>query len=219
MRPPLDTLLTQAPPPNDAARQRALDAARAELALRRPVRRWRTQALGLFAVSAFLTSAVAGVMFGLGRTSGALLLGRLPLLALLWACCAVGAWGALAPRTRWLPLGAAGLALGTGAALVLSRGSALAPSSLPDWFCTLSHVGVDLVPLAVGVMLLRGAAFRASRALVAGLSAGAVGAFVGELACLQDARHVLVYHLPAWALVALVSFGVSRFLSPRSFAP
>ena len=58
-----------------------------------------------------------------------------------------------------------------------------------------------------------------SRALLAGLSAGTTGAFVGELACTQDWRHVLLYHLPAWALVALATLVLSRVLTPRSFAP
>lgn len=216
---PLDPWLSQEPSSNPAARQRALEAARAELALQRPVRPWRLQALGLFAVSVALTACVAGVLLGAGRTSGAQLAVHAPVLGLLWACGAVCAWGALAPRGRGLVGGGVALAVGTAAVLVLARGAGDGETVLPSWVCTAGHVALGLVPLGVAGVMLRAAAFRPSRALLAGLSAGTTGAFVGELACTQDWRHVLLYHLPAWALVALATLVLSRWLTPRSFAP
>lgn len=219
MRSSLETLLAEELRSDGAAAERALRAAREELARKRPVRRWRIEAAWVFAASALLTAVVAGVMWGVGATSGALLLGRAPLLALLWATSAVCAWGALSPRGGKLPLWGMGMAMVSAITLVLARGGVHAESTLPGWVCTASHVGLGLIPLVVAVVFLRGAAFRPQRAVLAGLSVGTTGAFVGELACAQGWRHVLGYHLSAWVLIAVATFAVSRSLLPRSFAP
>ncbi|WNG48037.1 DUF1109 domain-containing protein [Archangium minus] len=219
MRSPLETLLAEELRSDSAAAERALRVAREELARKRPVRSWRTQAAWMFAASALLTTVVAGVMWGVGASSGAVLLGRAPLLALLWATSAVCAWGALSPRRGRLPLWGIGMAMVSATVLVLARSGVHAESTLPEWVCTASHVGLGLIPLVVAVVLLRSAAFRPLRAVLAGLSVGTTGAFVGELACAQGWRHVLGYHLSAWVLIAVATFAVSRSLLPRSFAP
>src|SRR4051794_7426709 len=102
MSPPLDldSLLSEEPPRDASAAARVLAAAQGELAQRRPVRGWRTQALWLMAASGGLSLAVAVVLLALGVTSGALLLGRAHLLVLLLGTSAVCAWGALSPRGR-----------------------------------------------------------------------------------------------------------------------
>ncbi|HYO74091.1 MAG TPA: DUF1109 domain-containing protein [Archangium sp.] len=219
MRPSLDALLAEEFRTDGAVIERTLSATREELAHRRPVRRWRTQATWVFAASAGLTAAVAGVLLLLGRTSGAVLLGRAPLLALLWATSAVCTWGAVSPRGRKLEPWGVMMAVVSAAALVLKRGPAWAESVLPEWVCTVSHIGVGLVPLVVAVTVLRGAAFRPLRALLAGLSVGTTGAFLGELACTQSWQHVVGYHLSAWALVSVATLVASMSLKPRSFAP
>ncbi|WNG29281.1 DUF1109 domain-containing protein [Cystobacter fuscus] len=219
MAPSLDTLLSREVAGDEAARARALAAVRAELARPVPVRGWRTQAARLLGVSVALTVAVAGVLWALGRTSGEVLWAHAPVLALLWATSAVCARAALAPRRQVLQRAGLGLALVGAAALVLARDSVQAPSALPEWICTLSQFGVGLVPGVVALAALRGAAFHPRRALLGGLSVGTAGAFVGELACAQGRHHVLLYHLSAWALVSVTTLVVSRFLTPRSFAP
>ncbi|MFY0568149.1 DUF1109 domain-containing protein [Archangium lansingense] len=219
MRPSIELLLAEEFRADGAVLERTLSVAREELARKRPVRRWRAQAAWLFVASAGLTAAVAGVMLVLGQTSGGVLLGRAPILALLWTTSAVCAWGALSPRGRKLEPWGVMLAMASAAALVFGRGSLAAAPSLPDWVCTASHVGVGLVPLVVAVAVLRGAAFRPLRALLAGLAVGSTGAFVGELACTQGWRHVLVYHLSAWAIAAVATLVISKSLKPRSFAP
>lgn len=215
----IDKWLTEEFRTDGALIERTLTVARQELARNAPVRRWRTEALWVFAASALMTAAVAGVLRVLGKTSATFLLGRAPLLVLLWVTSAVCAWGAMAPRGRKYQLWGVGLALASAFALVFARGTVAVEATLPGWVCTASHVGVGLVPLVITVLFLRGAAFRPLRALLAGLSVGTTGAFVGELACTQGWRHVLGYHLSAWALVAAATFLVSRTLVPRSFAP
>lgn len=221
MSPPLDLdeLLSQAPARDGAAAERVLAAARGELALGRPVRRWRTQALWVMAASGGLALAVAGVMLSVGAVTDALLLGRAHLLALLLGTGALCAWAALSPRGRTLRRVGVGLAMTCAAVLVLARGTPNTPPTLPGWVCAASHVAVGVVPLVVALLTLRGAVFEPLRALVAGLAVGTTGAFVGELACEQGWRHVAGYHLLAWGIVAVASLVISRSLKPRSYAP
>ncbi|ATB32759.1 DUF1109 domain-containing protein [Melittangium boletus] len=215
----LDTLLTREVPAGDTARARALAAARAELARMPQARNWRTEALRVVAAPVLLTLLVTGVLLALDRTSVSVLLDRAPLLLLLWTTSAVCAWGALAPRGRGLQQGALGMALVGATALVFTRGPAHGVTTLPEWVCTASHVGVALLPGVVALAALRSAAFQPARALLAGVSVGTVGAFLGELACSLGPTHVLHYHLPAWAFAAVATLVASRFLPPRSFAP
>lgn len=219
MKASIDTLLSLPSGTNDAARARALAAVRAELSRNPPVRRWRSQASWVFAATALLTAAVLTVMLVLGAASVSRVLGRAPLLGLLWGTSAVCAWGSLSPRGRRWQLAGLALAGISAGALVLARLPVQAEPTLPGWVCTASHVGVGLVPLVVALVMLRSTAFRPLRALTAGLSAGTAGAFVGELACSQGWRHVAVYHLSAWVLISLAALAVSWFLPPRSFAP
>ena len=219
MRPSLDSLLGQAPASDSAAMGRALIAAREELARKRPVRRWRSQALWVFAASVVMVVVVAGVLFAAGQVEASHLLRRSPVFALLWVTAAVCAWGALSPSGRRMRLGGVVLAMVSATVLVASRAEPHVEPTLPGWVCTASHFGVALVPLAVALLSLRGAAFLPLRAIVAGLAVGTTGALVGELACAQGWRHVAGYHLSAWALVAAVALVVSRTLKPRSYAP
>ncbi|RKH10028.1 DUF1109 family protein [Corallococcus sp. CA053C] len=216
---PSDPLMSSPPRLDPGALERALAASRAELALGRPVRRWRPQAVGLFAASAGMALATTAVFVALGRTTGSAVLGRAPMLAMLLATSAVCSWAALSPRGQQLRWVGVGMALVSAALLVLTRGAMREPSSLPEWVCTASHVAVALVPVAVALAVLRWAAFNPLRAAVAGLAAGTVGAFVGELACGLGAGHVAAYHLGAWALVALMTGALSKRLKPRTYAP
>ncbi len=216
---PLDPLFTRDVPVAEAARARVLAAAHAELARAPRTRSWRTEALALFAAPTLLSLAVAGVLCVLGRTSLEVMREHAPALGLLWLASALCAWGALSPRLRRLPLGALGGAGVAAVTLVLTRGPAHGVTTLPEWVCTVSHVGVGLVPGVVAVLLLRNAAFQPRRALLAGLSVGTAGAFLGELACSLGPGHVLGYHLSAWALAAVATLGMARLLPPRSFAP
>lgn len=219
MRPSLDSLLSQPYPTDAAAVGRALDAARQEMALRRAVRRWRSQAVWVFTSTVAMVVLVAAVLLVLKQMTFATLLMRAPLFVLLWITGAVCAWGALSPRGKWMQRVGIGLSMVSAVALVLARGQEHVASTLPEWVCSVSHVGVGLGPLIVSVLALRSAAFRPVRALVAGLSVGTTGALVGELACARGWVHVAGYHLSAWAVIAIVEVVVSRSLQARSFAP
>ncbi len=221
MKPPmdLDRLLTEAPARDNAAMARVLAAAQGELALKRPVRRWRTQAAWLVAASGGLGLLAAGVMFAVGAVSGPLLLARAPLLLLLVGTSAVCAWGALTPGGAWLRRLGVGLALASAAAVVLARGTPHTAPTLPGWVCTVSHLAIGAVPLVVALVALRSTFFQPLRAAAAGLSVGSTGALLGELACEQDGRHVVAHHLLAWAVITAVLVVISKSLKPRSYAP
>jgi hypothetical protein len=203
---------------SDDALARARTAALAELRRAPVATPWRRQA-----------GVVVAIWVGMSVLAGAATLlaplatlrdviARAPLLAALLAVAAVGGVASLAPRGRvWTSL-AGVAALLTMAALVMSRGAGV-PSSTPEWVCSASHVGIGLLPLAVGLWSLRQSAWTWRRAFVTGLGAGTAGAFLGELACHQGARHVLVHHLGAWLLVTLACVAISRRLRPRTFAP
>ncbi|WP_224247372.1 DUF1109 domain-containing protein [Hyalangium gracile] len=219
MRPSLDSLLTQPYPADAASLGRTLEAARAELARNRTVRRWRTQAVWVFTSTVAMVALVASVLLALRQMTLDALLSRAPLFGLLWFTGAVCAWGALSPRGKWLRPAGIVLAMLSAAALVFARGEPHVEPTLPGWVCTVSHLGVGLGPLVVSLLALRSAAFRPVRAMVAGLSVGTTGALVGELACSQGWLHVAGYHLSAWALIAMVEVVVSRSLKSSSYAP
>jgi len=164
-------------------------------------------------------SLAAGVATLLAALAGAAdVLARWPLLVALLATAAAGGIASLAPAARlWTRVGGVA-ALLTMAALVASRGTG-APSATPEWVCSVSHVGMGVLPLSVGLWSLRQSAWTWGRAITTGLGAGTAGAFLGELACHQGARHVLVHHLGAWSLVAIGCVAISRQLRPRTFAP
>lgn len=203
--------------PSSLARARA--AALAELRARPTAVSWRRQAARLVAIELGLSLAGGVATLATGLARPAEVLGHLLTLAPLVAVCALGAVATVAPRGgiawRFIVLA---LAPAVMALLVLARGAGLS-SATPAWVCSASHVAVGLGPLTFALVALRQSARSWTRALAAGLGAGTAGALLGELVCRRGAQHVLVYHLGAWALLALAGVAVSRWLAPRSYAP
>jgi hypothetical protein len=197
---------------------RAREAALAELRQAPVARSWRRQAAAVAAIWVGLCLAAGAAALLTALAGGPDVAARAPLLAALLAVAALGGVSALAPRVRSLALLTVGAASLTMAVLVLSRG-ADAGSTTPGWVCSLSHAGLGLLPLAVGLWSLRQSAWSWRRAIAAGLGAGTAGAFLGELACHQGAAHVLVHHIGAWVFVAIACVLISRRLPPRTFAP
>ncbi|HEX4404492.1 MAG TPA: DUF1109 domain-containing protein [Polyangia bacterium] len=194
---------------------RARAAALAELRRAPVAAPWTRQAARVVGASVILCALAAGVAVAASLVTFA----QAPFLAALLVVAVLGGVGAVAPRGRNLAVVVA--LAGAPIAMVMiawARGAGV-PSSTPAWVCSVSHVGLDLIPLAFALAALRQSAWTWPRALAAGLGAGAVGAFLGELACHQGARHVLVHHVGAWLFVALACVAISRALPSRSFAP
>jgi hypothetical protein len=203
--------------PNEAL-ARARSAALEELRRSPKATSWRRSAAVIAAASAgtsalALLAALFASLIGPGE-----LLARGPWLATLVAFGAAAGVAAIAPRRGFARTTALVVAFGLMVVLVVSRGAGV-PSTTPGWVCSVSHFALDLLPLGVALVVLRQAAWTWPRALTAGLAVGATGALLGELACHQGARHVLVHHVGAWLLAAMVCALISRLLRPRTFAP
>jgi hypothetical protein len=198
------------------ARSRA--AALAELRAAPVAKSWRAEAARVataFALTGLVAAiaAVAASLAGWDRV-----VARAAYLAALVALGGLAGVAALAPR-----LGAARAAVLAAtpvlmAGLAISRGAGT-PSTTPEWVCSVSHVALGSIPLAFALTSLRHQAWRWSRALVAGLGAGTAGALLGELACRQGTRHVLIHHVGAWVFIGAACVLLSRRIRPRTFAP
>ena len=204
--------------PTMDALARARAAALAELRAAPVARPWRAEAArlaGAFLLTSLVAAAtaLAASLAGWGRV-----LERGWPIAGLLAIAALGGVAAVAPRMGGARAVVIALTPVFMAALALSRGVGL-PSTTPAWVCSASHVALGVIPLGFALAALRRSAWRWSRALAAGLAAGTAGALLGELACRQGARHVLVHHLGAWVVIALACTLFSRRLGSRSFAP
>jgi hypothetical protein len=203
--------------PRDAL-ELARQAALAELRRSPVARPWQRQAAAVVALwlGVSVVGAAAALVAALARPAD--LAVHAPLLAAVLVVAAVGGVASLAPRVRPWAAFTVAVVLPTMAALVASRGAGL-PSATPEWVCSATHLAIGSLPLAAGLWALRQCAWTWRRALATGLGAGTAGAFLGELVCHRGARHVLVYHLGAWLVVALACVLISRRLRSRTYAP
>lgn len=201
-----------------AALERARAAALEELRRAPAAPSWRRAAVLSSATLVLTILVTVLVALATSLTGADHFISRVPWLVTLVVFGALASWAAIAPRAGAARPALVAVGLGLMAALVASRGTGL-PSTAPGWVCSASHLGLDLLPLGVALAVLRQAAWRWSRAVVAGLGAGSVGALLGELACHQGAKHVLVHHVGAWLLATAACVAISRKLRPRTFAP
>ena len=128
----------------------------------------------------------------------------------------------LAPRRRplrsgvlaFLPLLA--LAVGLSGSGVEPH-AGLIKAGLP---CLIAETIASLVPAVFALWAITGSAFQAQRAVIAGMSAGAVGLLVLHLHCGNgSAAHLLLFHVLPWVALVAVVVGIRSRLPSRSFAP
>ncbi len=179
---------------------------------------WKAGVLAASGTVLGLATAVAGVLLAVGACTLDVFSSRAVTLASLITVGIVTMWASLRPQGHVARLISLGLVVLSAALIVLVRGAG-APSPQPEWVCTVSHLAVGLAPAAVVIVLLRGMAPNRLRSVLAGLAAGTTGAIVGEFGCGQSAGHVAIFHLSAWAAVALLVALISSRLTPRSYAP
>jgi hypothetical protein len=199
----------------EAIRSRALDALRTT-----PLRPWTRDAARI----ALLQGAVAGVvavMLG-DRNWASPMAHHLALAvvgAVLLAVVTLGSVLALAPARRWtrwmlvlIPVVPALLVLsGNGVHTTTMR------TALP---CLVTVVLTAVVPLAVGLALLRGMALDGPRTISLALSAGATGLFALHWHCTDgSASHLMAYHALPWVALALLAVPLRRALPTRSHVP
>ena len=179
---------------------------------------WKAGVLAASGTVLGLATAVAGVLLAIGACTLDVFSSRAVTLASLITVGIVTMWASLRPQGHVARLISLGLVVLSAALIVLVRGAG-APSPQPEWVCAVSHLAVGLAPAAVVIVLLRGMAPNRLRSVLAGLAAGTTGAIVGEFGCGQSAGHVAIFHLSAWAAVALLVALISSRLTPRSYAP
>ncbi len=205
------------PPPSlEAVRTRALEVLRTT-----PGRPWGRDAARIALLQAGVAFAVAA-MLGVRNWSSPLAhhmaLGIVG--AILLAVVTLGAVLALAPGRRrprlllWLlPVIPVLLCLsGNGVHTATTMRAALP--------CFVTVVLTAVIPLAVGLALLRGMALDAARAAALGLSAAATGLFALHWHCTDgSAPHLMTFHALPWLALALLAIPLRRALPTRSHVP
>jgi len=204
------------PPALELLHRRALDELRGT-----PLRPWRRQARWLAALQGAVALAAVGLLGATNWRSPAVSQERLVLTgALLLLLATGGSVLALAPGRRrprmLLPLVAVLPVLlvlsGNGVHTATGPGAGL--SSVYTVLLT------SLLPLAVGVMVLRGMAFDPGRALALGSTAAATGVFALHWHCTDgSAPHLLAFHALPWIFLAALVIPARRAVPTRSHVP
>lgn len=202
----------------EAARERSLRALRAQPV----IAPWQRQAATMMMVGLTVTVVGALTTARLAGIQPRLFDGRLPAVLLLLVAQAVALWSAIAPG-RWWGRNLAWAATALGAGLLLQGRAAMAAPSLAaaatGWICSVSHLGVGLVPAVVMLGFLRGISWSVPRAITAGMAVGISGLIWGEIACERSLGHVLVHHVGAMAVMTLACAALAHRLSRHAFAP
>ena len=140
--------------------------------------------------------------------------------AILLAVVTLGSVLALAPgprRPRWMlllvPIVPLLLVLsGDGFHTATTFGAALP--------CLITVVLTAVIPLAVGLVLLRGMALDAARTVALALSAAATGLFALHWHCTDgSAAHLMGFHVLPWLALALLAIPLRRALPTKSHVP
>ena len=216
-------LLPDDPPPDAASaasleqvRTRALEALRTT-----PLRPWTRDA----ARFALLQGAVAVVVSGMlgARNWSSPMAHHLALAvvgAILLVLVTLGSVLALAPGRRWSRWLL--LTVPVVPALLVASGNGIhtattMQSALP---CLLTVVLTAVIPLAVGLALLRGMALDAARTGALALTAAATGLFALQWHCTDgSASHLMLYHALPWLALGLLAIPLRRALPTQNHVP
>jgi hypothetical protein len=216
--------LLPAESPDDGATPASLEPVRARAleALRTtPLRPWTRDAARIALLQGAVALVVA-VMLGDKNWSSPMAhhLALAVVGAVLLAVVTLGSVLALAPGRRWtrwmlllIPVVPALLVLsGNGVHTTTTMRTALP--------CLVTVVLTAVVPLAVGLALLRGMALDAPRTIALALSAGATGLFALQWHCTDgSASHLMAYHALPWVALALLAVPLRRALPTESHVP
>jgi len=216
-------LLPREPPhdPGSAASLAAVHGRALEVLRTAPLRPWTRDAARI----ALLQAAVAlGVTVMLGmRNWTAPMANHMALAgvgAVLLVIATLGSVLALAPgrrRPRWMLL----LIPVVPVLLVLSGNGVHTRTTVQGALpCLVTVVLTAVIPLAVGLALLRGMALDAARTGALALSAAATGLFALHWHCTDgSASHLMVYHALPWLALALLAVPLRRALPTENHVP
>jgi len=202
----------------------AADAAFAQSLSRaasRPARAWWVEGLAIGAVNLLVVAAGVGAL----RSRAAVNLAPPEIVwtigFVLVAAIVAGPMIALAPGGRMLRKYALA-SFPLLAVVVVVGGSGFQPMS---WMragisCLVLEIALSVLPAIFVVWALTTTAFRISRAAIAGLSAGAVGALALHLHCpFGTVSHLLCFHVLPWLGLGAAAVAVRSRLTSKSFAP
>jgi hypothetical protein len=206
-----------APPPFlEGIRNRALEALRTT-----PVRPWTRDAGRIALLQAVVAFAVAAALGARNWSSPMAHHMALAVVgAVLLAVVTLGSVLALAPGRR-RPRSMLLLVPVVPLLLVLSgNGIHTATTTRAALPCLVTVVLTAVVPLAVGLALLRGMALDAARTVALALSAAATGLFALHWHCTDgSAPHLMGFHVLPWLALALLAIPLRRALATRSHVP
>jgi hypothetical protein len=214
---PVDGSGTLPPGPSlEAVHARALEALRTT-----PARPWSRDAARLALLQGAVALAVASMLGVSNWNSPVAHHGALAVVgAFLLALVTVGSVAALAPGHRrprlllWLAPVVPLLLVASGSGV---HTATTLRSAMP---CLVTVLLTAVVPLAVGLALLRGMALDAPRAMALGLSAAATGLFVLHWHCADGSGpHLLCFHALPWLAVGLLAVPLRRALPTTSHVP
>jgi len=203
-------------PALEALHLRALETLRTT-----PARPWTRDAGRLALLQAAVALAVATALgFSNWAWPGAHRAALVVAGAFLLALVTVGSVVALAPgrrRPRMLLLLAPIVPL---LLLLSGNGVHTANTLRSEMGCLLTVLLTAVVPLAVGLALLRGMALDAPRTAALGLSAASTGLFVLEWHCTDGSGpHLLCFHALPWLAVGLLAIPLRRVVPTTSHVP
>ena len=200
----------------EETRTRALEALRTT-----PLRPWTRDA----ARFALLQAAVAVVVSGMlgTRNWSSPMAHHLALAvvgAILLVILTLGSVLALAPGRRWARWLLLMIPVVPALLIVSGNGVQTTPTLQSALPCLVTVVLTAVIPLAVGLALLRGMALDAARTGALGLSAGATGLFALQWHCTDGtASHLMIYHALPWVALGLLAIPLRRALPTENHVP
>jgi len=195
---------------------RALEALRTS-----PLRPWTRDAARIALLQAAVALGVT-VLLGMRNWSSPMAhhLALAAVGAVLLVIATLGSVVALAPG-RWSPRWMLLLIPVVPALLVFSgNGMHTRPTVQGALPCLLTVVLTAVIPLAVGLALLRGMALDAARTGALALSAAATGLFALHWHCTDGSpSHLMLYHALPWVALALLAIPLRRALPTENHVP
>jgi len=200
----------------EEVRGRALEALRTT-----PLRPWTRDAARFALLQAAVALVVSGILGTRNWTSPMAHHVALAVVgAVLLVVVTLGSVLALAPGrrgARWMLL----LIPVVPALLILSgNGVQTTPTVQSALPCLVTVVLTAVIPLAIGLALLRGMALDAARTGALGLSAAATGLFALHWHCTDGtASHLMIYHALPWVALGLLAIPLRRALPTENHVP
>jgi hypothetical protein len=200
----------------EETRTRALEALRTT-----PLRPWTRDAARFALLQAVVALVVSG-MLGARNWSSPMAhhLALAVVGAILLVIVTLGSVLALAPSRRWARWLLLMIPVVPALLIISGNGVHTTPNVQSALPCLVTVVLTAVIPLAVGLALLRGMALDAARTGALALSAAATGLFALQWHCTDgSASHLMLYHALPWLALGLLAIPLRRALPTENHVP